>query len=500
MGALDRRRARVPASEPRGDPQVPGHAVHATSRRARSGRCRARYYDPAPATIYAGLQLPGRRRARRRDRHRDRRGRAARRHQGADDLHGDVARVRSRARARSSTRPTTARTATSCALDPATRKTHAAAEGRAHRRPGVQPRRPVALGHPPPERHLHARPDRAAVPRRGSRSTRSRTARSCTTSTSRPTARSWSASFGEISGKQDVRVLSRRRAARGRRRRRWRSSTSAPSVPNNFVFSPDGRYLYGSSYYTGVSNIFRYDLASEEARGGHQRRDRLLPADSARRRRADRLPLHRARASCRRGSRPRRSRTSARSRSSASGWSRSTRCVKTWSVGSPATDPVRRRCRRRPATYRLAGGLRRESLYPIVQGYKDTAPSACALNFSDPLQLNRAEPHRGVLARHVDLPVERARAPRGGVRALRLARRRPAWNRADFYDLFGPTKTGRKGYHVPRRPHRHAASSTSRGGWTSTSSGSVAGNLDRLPEYQNVAGRRRPAATRSTRR
>ena len=35
-----------------------------------------------------------------------------------------------------------------------------------------------------------------------------------------------------------------------------------PSVPNNFTFSPDGRYLFGSSYYTGVSNIFRYEIAS----------------------------------------------------------------------------------------------------------------------------------------------------------------------------------------------------------------------------------------------
>ena len=34
------------------------------------------------------------------------------------------------------------------------------------------------------------------------------------------------------------------------------------SVPESFVFSKDGRYLYGSSYYTGVSNIFRYDVAT----------------------------------------------------------------------------------------------------------------------------------------------------------------------------------------------------------------------------------------------
>ena len=32
------------------------------------------------------------------------------------------------------------------------------------------------------------------------------------------------------------------------------------SAPENFVFSPDGKYQYGSSYYSGVSNIFRYDM------------------------------------------------------------------------------------------------------------------------------------------------------------------------------------------------------------------------------------------------
>ncbi len=33
-------------------------------------------------------------------------------------------------------------------------------------------------------------------------------------------------------------------------------------VPESFVFTRDGRYLYGSSYYTGVSNIFRYEVAT----------------------------------------------------------------------------------------------------------------------------------------------------------------------------------------------------------------------------------------------
>ena len=61
-----------------------------------------------------------------------------------------------------------------------------------------------------------------------------------------------------------------------------------------------------------------------------------------------------------------------------------------------------------------------------------------------------------------------------------------AWNDADFYDLFGPTKVSRKGYNVtvghattlmfdqPRR-------------MTLKLQGAVAGNLDQLPQYQNVA-------------
>src|SRR6185295_1546049 len=36
------------------------------------------------------------------------------------------------------------------------------------------------------------------------------------------------------------------------------------AVPNGFVFSPYGRYLDGSSYYTGASNIFRYDLQEQK--------------------------------------------------------------------------------------------------------------------------------------------------------------------------------------------------------------------------------------------
>jgi hypothetical protein len=61
-----------------------------------------------------------------------------------------------------------------------------------------------------------------------------------------------------------------------------------------------------------------------------------------------------------------------------------------------------------------------------------------------------------------------------------------SWNNADFYDLFGPTRTSRRGYELgvghtnlllfdePRR-------------LTLKVDGRLAGHLDQLPEYQNIA-------------
>jgi hypothetical protein len=61
-----------------------------------------------------------------------------------------------------------------------------------------------------------------------------------------------------------------------------------------------------------------------------------------------------------------------------------------------------------------------------------------------------------------------------------------AYNKADFYDLFGPTKTGRKGYTVGLGRSQSLIFdepqqlSLEVDGWLS-------GNLDQLPEFQNIA-------------
>jgi hypothetical protein len=133
--------------------------------------------------------------------------------------------------------------------------------------------------------------------------------------------------------------------------------------------------------------------------------------------------------------------------------------------------------------YRLGGNLAHESFYPIVQGYKDTQAIGARLNFSDPLQLNRASasvsvsPWGNVPAReqlHVRADYERydwtAHA---------------AWNDADFYDLFGPTKVSRKGYDVTVG-HTSTLLYDQPKRLTLTVTGTAAGGLDQLPEYQNV--------------
>jgi hypothetical protein len=125
-----------------------------------------------------------------------------------------------------------------------------------------------------------------------------------------------------------------------------------------------------------------------------------------------------------------------------------------------------------------------ESVYPVVQGYKDVVAYGVHARFSDPVLLNGI----GVTAAYSpasSLPL----SERGHVR---VDYRRfdwnahAAWNGADFYDLFGPTRTSRRGYDLgvghtdlllfdePRRLILNV-------------DGRVAGHLDQLPEYQNVA-------------
>jgi hypothetical protein len=287
------------------------------------------------------------------------------------------------------------------------------------------------------------------------------------------------ASFGDAGGKQAVRVFDIRKLDAGERMPIAEFDVGG-GVPNNFVFSPDGNYLYGTSYFTGVSNVFRYDLARAKLDavtntdtgffrpiplGGDElivfryTGDGFVPARITVRPLEDVAPIVFLG-----------ERTIARHP-----------VLKTWLV-EPSSEPAPRLVP--TGVYRLGGGLHRESIYPIVQGYKDTFAVGGRANFSDPLQLNRAS-----------LAV--SYSPSGTLRAserlhLRGDYRRhdwnahAAWNDADFYDLFGPTKVSRKGYNVTVG-HTNTLLFDHPKRMTLSIEATAAGNLDQLPEYQNVA-------------
>src|SRR5690606_3542339 len=78
-----------------------------------------------------------------------------------------------------------------------------------------------------------------------------------------PDGKLLSASLGEIDGSQHLRVFNIE-ALREGNAEPVATYDFSPAVPEGFVFTADSKFLYGSSFYTGVSNIFRFEIATGE--------------------------------------------------------------------------------------------------------------------------------------------------------------------------------------------------------------------------------------------
>jgi hypothetical protein len=297
-----------------------------------------------------------------------------------------------------------------------------------------------------------------------------------------PDGRRLSASFAEPSGRQTLRMMDVAELMQ-------RDSSASvitlhdfgSSIPTGFVFSPDGRYLFGSSYYTGVSNIWRYDLdarAMEIVTNTETGFFRPLPLSS------DSLVVFRYTGEgfvpATIGARPLED-VSAITFLGARIAERHP-IVRSWKVPPPSTVSIDS-IRISDTAYRSSGAIGLDGIYPIVEGYKDYAAVGVAAVFSDPLQEKRVSLSASVTPtgdlgdnERVHLSAEYKR-PRWTATAK--------WNGASFYDLIGPTKTSRKGYggtltrkgfYVYDRPREME--------WTVGVAGY--GGLDRLPEYQNI--------------
>ena len=253
------------------------------------------------------------------------------------------------------------------------------------------------------------------------------------------------------------------------------------AVPEGFVFSDDGRYLYGSSYYTGVSNIYRYDLhtakleALSNAEAGYFR---PLPLDDSRL-----LIFHYTAEGfvpATIGIQP----TEDLSAITFLGEQIATQhpVVQGWGAGPPSQVDYEASVKRE-GPYVPIRELQLESIYPIIEGYKDSVAFGGHARFSDPVGFDGLNVTVSYSPDDALESKERLHASVVYKHFLWSAGLR--WNAGDFYDLFGPTKRSREGYSAfidYERPLVYAPPETM------YLVGKLAyfGDLDALPGFQNV--------------
>ena len=231
------------------------------------------------------------------------------------------------------------------------------------------------------------------------------------------------------------------------------------SIPESFVFSPDSRYLYGSSYYTGVSNIFRYEVANgaiEAVSNAEIGLFRPIPLTDGRL-----IAL----SYTGQGFVPVIIPGKVVKDVSATRFLGTELIAKypqlaTWQVPPPSAFDYDHAVTAR-GVYRPLQEVELVNAYPVLQGYKNFKGVGYHVNFEDPIGFARAGLTVGWTPSHALAPKERLHVDIDGT--YMQWRGALSWNHADFYDLSGPTKRSRKGfalklghdesliYDVPRR-------------------------------------------------
>ena len=257
--------------------------------------------------------------------------------------------------------------------------------------------------------------------------------------------------------------------------------------PSNFVFSPDGKFLFGSSYFSGVSNIFRYEFdtqAMEALSNAETGFFKPLPIS------ADSVVVFRYSS---RGFLPSLIANAVPDSVSAIRFLgneiAATRTeVQQWmpppvsgiNLDSLTTDT---------GTYRSLRNFKLDNLYPVVEGYQDALGTIAVaggvrLNFSDRIGTTSFD-----LTTSYSPGQSLASDEQLHVRAVLRHwdwRFTAAFNPADFYDLLGPTRTSRTGYGLGVQYHNTLLFDAPKTlGYTLQLAGY--GGLKTLPEYQGVA-------------
>ena len=290
-----------------------------------------------------------------------------------------------------------------------------------------------------------------------------------------------SASFGEINGTQTMRVWKLDAMGPDSDLVEVAKLALPPSTPEGFVFAPDGKTMYGTSYYTGVSNIFRFDI-------GTGKYDAVSNASTGFFR-----PIPQADGSLiayeysGQGLQPVRLQPQVRE-DLASVEFLGTRVVnehpelKTWGVGSPAKVDLDSLITAR-SKYNSSLRMKLAGMYPIVEGYKGEISPGYFVHFEDPMQFNQINASFSV-------------SPFGNLRTkdrfhAKIQLKSLNWdikyqhNGADFYDLFGPVERSLRGDNITIRYDKTRIYDPPRQmDWWAL--GALYTGLERLPNAQNV--------------
>jgi len=215
------------------------------------------------------------------------------------------------------------------------------------------------------------------------------------------------------------------------------------AVPESFVWSPDSKHLYGSSFYTGVSNIFRYEVATGELEAVTNAETGFflpIPLEDGSMIvyeytgkgfvpvRIDPVPQEDLMAINFLGNEIVKKHP----------------VVTEWAVGSPlkidlaALNP-------QEGEYHPRKELRYASGYPIIEGYRDTVALGWGFLFEDPMMFKSLKADISY-SLDFDNKLDSSERLHAELEYRSLFWRFRYWhNYADFYDLFGPTERARKG-------------------------------------------------------